>query len=156
ISSSRNTIQHPCWRRTQMNSPRRLRLGLALSTSAFALMLAAAPVAPDAQSGWLKATAALAATPSAHSETHSPPGAGGSPPPSHPHATASGTGASPSASGSATAHSDDGAGNTSDSSSTTSAGATGGASGDVTGTSDTSAGSASDGTVSATVDLVTA
>src|SRR5262249_45718927 len=80
------------WRRTQMKSPRQLRLGLVVSTSALALMLSAAPTAPVLHTGWLKVTAAYAATASAHSESHSTAGAGGSDTSSHSDATAGGTG----------------------------------------------------------------
>src|SRR5215475_12623833 len=102
---SRTVVQSTLfWRRTQMNSPRQLRLGLVVSTSALALMLSAAPTAPVLHTGWLKVTAAYAATASAHSESHSTAGAGGSDTSSHSDATAGGTGASASAGGTATAH----------------------------------------------------
>src|SRR5215468_7152019 len=44
-----------CWRRILMHSS---RLGLVVSTSALALMLSTAPIAPS-QTGWLSSTAAL-------------------------------------------------------------------------------------------------
>ena len=66
----------------------RLKWGLAISTSAFALMLAAAPVTSDSHSGWLRSTAALAASASASSESHSTAGGGATSNTSHSDASA--------------------------------------------------------------------
>src|SRR5712691_11184332 len=93
-----------------MHSSRRLRLGLVLSTSAFALMLSAAPMAPNFDTGWLKSMTA---------------GGGMASSDSHSSASANGAGASASAGGSASAHSEGATGNTADSSVSTNASATG-------------------------------
>src|SRR5262249_59327941 len=61
-----------CWRRILMHSS---RLGLVVSTSALALMLSTAPIAPS-KTGWLSPTAALAASASAQSSSHSDAGGG--------------------------------------------------------------------------------